>query len=115
MSETQEAPVLTAEQQQRILAVEAAGKVLRDGGATLVNNSGKAGDVREIIDLASFIATGVPFTIAWAHEHVCNPEIQVFGEVIDGSVFTDFFRMFDKEPQPAEANPKVDDLDDPFN
>jgi hypothetical protein len=112
MSATQETPVLTTEQQQRLTAAQHAGAILRNGGATPFANSAKAGEARDIIDLANYITTGVPFAVAWGHEHECNPAVTMdmvgpFEVVPGSSLFETLASIF----EPATDEKKDDALD----
>ena len=60
---------MTVEQRQRLVAVEAAGKITRKGGASLATNTGRPGKIQDVIDLAHYIAYGEPYAVAHAHEH----------------------------------------------
>lgn len=61
---------LTVEQQQRLTACDNASRFLRNGGASLANNTTQAAPVVNIIDLAHYIVTGDPYGVAHAHQHM---------------------------------------------
>lgn len=90
MTGTQEATVLTAEQRQRLEACENAARFLRDGGAAVLgSNTSKAGHVVDIIDLAHYITTGIPFGVAHAHEHGTIPAHVAAVDIKPGSLQAD--------------------------
>lgn len=104
---------LTAEQNQRLVACDNAAKFLRNGGASLANNSTQAAAVNDIVDLAHYITTGTPFSIAHAHE--CGP---VGVDLIVGKpgdsladVLTGIFREREGEKSKGDENVPDFDLD----
>lgn len=118
MDATQNATTFDTEQAQRATAVELAGEVLRN------HLAGEAGQFRDIIDIASYIVTGVPFTVLHRHQHdqqdpqildglafALNPEDL-------GGLFPLFERIFaqnDEESTEGENKPSNDDLDNLFD
>ena len=109
MTETPQVNPLTTEQQQRAVAVDLAAKALKQGGASLTGNTSQAGDVKDIIDLAGFIANGEPYSVTHAHSHSVPDHFAVV-DIAPGSLQADalgglFNQTFGFNP----FEPRVDD------
>lgn len=101
MSETQESPVLTTEQQQRTHAVMTASQVLRDRtpGGMLVGETRNA-KFPDIVELADYIVTGDVYMINLVRrEQAEHPPVDfgVFGLGKDL-----FDRIFGDQPEPGD-------------
>lgn len=107
---------LTAEQQQRNVAVASAAQALRKGGASWVTNNYRAGKIENIIDLAHYIATGVPYSVAHAHEHMESASgIEFIVGGVDESLTGLFNRLVDKSEEMLKRDGDNDkDADDGF-
>lgn len=129
MSEEKNATSFTDEQQQRKEAVLTAADVLRDGGAALFANTAKAGEASDVIELANYITTGLPYSIQHRHEHLRAFPLRVadlgdhdhdmtFDLIAEAGSMSDLLnRVFGVVPTdgPEEGKSEEDEAEDPFN
>jgi hypothetical protein len=110
--QTDDTAALTTEQQQRLIATNHSARFLRSGGASLANNTSSPGEIADIIDLASYITDGVPFSVAHRHSHVTDAVELIVGPA--GGTLSDLLiSMFKDRSEPEQGDKDEDPRQDP--